>query len=196
MQIKERFSDIMKIIDDNILNNIQIKQDCRKILDKTVSNVVEYLKAHHLKIASAESCSGGLISSAITSVPGASAVFDVGLCTYSAEMKIKLLGIDPEIIKKYGVVSYETAAAMAEGLARLSGADICVSTTGIAGPLGALDNDPVGTVYSGFYYNFHTYAIRLPLYKYNLKKRDEIRENAVLCVLCTAYSILNEGGIV
>ena len=119
-------------------------------LDKMVTSVVELLRRKGLTISSAESCTGGLLSELITSVPGASEVFEIGLCTYSVKMKNKMLGVPLEIIEEYGVVSCETARAMTEGLKKVSGADVCVSGTGIAGPCGGTPDVPVGTVCYGF----------------------------------------------
>lgn len=99
-----------------------------------------------MKIATAESCTGGGIAKAITSVPGASDTFVGGLVAYSSEVKVKALGVDGSVIEKYGVVSEEVAAAMAEAACRLFCADIGISTTGIAGPGGGTDAHPVGTV--------------------------------------------------
>ena len=96
-------------------------------LDKTVSDVVKLLKQRNWKIASAESCTGGFVSQMITSVSGASSVFELGLCTYSDRMKHNLLGVPEEILQKYGAVSPQTAEAMVRGLHKKSGADVCIS---------------------------------------------------------------------
>ncbi|MCM1007661.1 MAG: CinA family protein [Ruminococcus flavefaciens] len=119
-------------------------------LDKTVTNVVELLKQNGLTVSAAESCTGGLISELITSVAGASSVFELGLCTYSEKIKNEFLGVPEDEIKKYGVVSSQVALSMVKGLKSRSGADICVSVTGIAGPDGGTKETPVGTVYIGF----------------------------------------------
>lgn len=98
--------------------------------------VVELLKENGLKIATAESCTAGYIPKRITDIAGASSVFEFGAVTYSNEMKINVLGVNPETIEKYSVYSEETAKEMASGIRRLSGADIGLSVTGIAGPDG------------------------------------------------------------
>ncbi len=110
---------------------------------------VELLTKKHLKAASAESCTGGLISAMITDVPGASSVFECGVCSYSNEIKISVLGVERETIEKYTELSFRTAEEMALGVLRLSGADIAVSTTGVAGPSGGTEENPVGTVFVG-----------------------------------------------
>jgi PncC family amidohydrolase len=103
-------------------------------IDKTAGNVVQLLVGKGKKIACAESCTGGLISAAITSVSGSSAVMDMSICTYAISAKERFIGVPAAIIDKYGVVSAETAAAMAEGVRKTAGSDIGISVTGIAGP--------------------------------------------------------------
>ena len=111
--------------------------------------LVEKLKAAHKTVAFAESCTGGLIAKRITDVSGASEVFGFGFVTYANEAKMKLLGVSPETLEKHGAVSPETAREMALGAKRVSGADIAVSVTGIAGPTGGTPEKPVGLVYMG-----------------------------------------------
>lgn len=101
------------------------------------------------RVATAESCTGGMISAAITSVSGASGVFDCGVCSYANFIKHKVVGVREETLNTYGAVSDRTAAEMARGVRLLSGADIGISTTGIAGPLGGTPYKPVGLVYIG-----------------------------------------------
>ena len=129
-------------------------------LDKASELVVQLLKERGLTLATAESCTGGLISAEITSVSGSSEVFGFGVCTYANEAKMKLLGVKAETLDSVGAVSEETAVQMAEGVRKLSGADISVSVTGIAGPTGGTPDKPVGTVYIGFSSAEHTYAVR------------------------------------
>ncbi len=107
------------------------------------------LSAARLRIATAESCTGGLLASLITDVPGASEYFERGVVTYSNDAKMQMLGVSPETLRAHGAVSRETAMAMAEGVRALSGADIGVALTGIAGPSGATDDKPVGTLHIG-----------------------------------------------
>mgnify|MGYP004468881211 CR=1 FL=1 len=109
--------------------------------------VVKTFSERGLTLASAESCTGGLISKRITDIPGSSAMFGYGVCTYANEAKEKILGVKHETLEKYGAVSEATAREMAEGLLRLSGADVAVCTTGLAGPGGGSDEKPVGLVY-------------------------------------------------
>ena len=109
---------------------------------------VRLLKQKGLKAATAESCTGGLVSERITQVSGASKVFECGICTYSNQMKVSILGVKCETLQKYGAISKETAAEMAAGIRRVSGADIGVSVTGNAGP-SASEGKDVGLVYVG-----------------------------------------------
>ena len=102
-----------------------------------------------IKISVAESCTGGLLASTITSISGASKIFDLGLVTYSNQAKIKILGVNKNIIRKYGAVSHECCYAMVKSLSKISKADINVSITGIAGPKGSTKLKPVGLVYIG-----------------------------------------------
>ncbi len=111
-----------------------------------------------LKIAVAESCTGGLIADRITNVPGSSKYFERGIVAYSNEAKIQILGVPEELIKNYGAVSREVAEAMAEGVRKISGADIGISTTGIAGPTGATPTKPVGLVWIGYSDKNETFA--------------------------------------
>ncbi|MBQ9679787.1 MAG: CinA family protein [Ruminococcus sp.] len=111
--------------------------------------LVDALTKKKKRIATAESCTGGMISAAITSVSGASGVFDCGVCSYANHIKHKVIGVRDETLSTYGAVSDKTAAEMARGVRLLAGADIGISTTGIAGPLGGTPYKPVGLVYIG-----------------------------------------------
>lgn len=112
-----------------------------------VKVVVDLLKARGLSLSSAESCTGGMFAAAMTDVPGASEVFDRSLVTYSNDAKMQELGVSSETLEQFGAVSEETAREMAEGVRRVSGSDIGVSVTGIAGPGGGTEEKPVGTVW-------------------------------------------------
>lgn len=108
---------------------------------------VELLKSKKLKLATAESCTGGLIAKRITDVSGSSEVFEGGVVCYSNRFKENVLGVSPETLKKYGAVSRETAREMVRGVLSLTKADIAVAVTGIAGPSSDDTNKPVGLVY-------------------------------------------------
>ena len=106
-------------------------------------------RARGLRIATAESCTGGLVAGALTAIAGSSDVFDRGFVTYSNEAKAEMLGVDPRLIETHGAVSPETAEAMAKGALAHARADIVVAVTGIAGPGGGSAQKPVGLVYFG-----------------------------------------------
>ena len=114
-----------------------------------MKTLIKLLNKKKLKISLAESCTGGLLASSITSISGASKVFSLGLVTYSNKAKIKILKVNKNIIKKYGAVSHECCSAMVKNLSRISKANINVSITGIAGPKGGTKQKPVGLVYIG-----------------------------------------------
>ena len=111
--------------------------------------LVKKLIKKNLKISFAESCTGGLLANSITSISGASKIFNIGLITYSNQAKIKFLKVNKNIIKKYGAVSHECCLAMVNNLSKISKANINVSITGIAGPKGGSKQKPVGLVYIG-----------------------------------------------
>ena len=138
------------------------------------------------KVATAESCTGGMISQKITSVSGASAVFDCGVCSYANFIKHKVLSVREETLSTYGAVSEKTAMEMARGVRLLSGADIGVSTTGIAGPLGGTKYKPVGLVYIGVSTESGLAYRKLELWDVS-KDRERIRELACAAALYYAY---------
>ena len=111
--------------------------------------IVSLLKKKKLKLTVAESCTGGMLSSAITSVSGSSKVFSMGLVTYSNQAKTNILKIPKHIIKKNGAVSVQSCLAMVNNLSKISKSKVCISTTGIAGPKGGSKKKPVGLVYIG-----------------------------------------------
>ena len=114
-----------------------------------MKSLVKILTKKKLKLSVAESCTGGLLASSITSISGASKIFNLGLVTYSNKAKIKVLKINKNIIKKYGAVSHECCLAMVNNLSKISKTNISVSITGIAGPGGGTKQKPVGLVYIG-----------------------------------------------
>jgi len=133
--------------------------------------IIENLIKKNIKIATAESCTGGLLAKTITDIPGSSAIFDVGLITYSNQSKIKLLDVNPETLEKHGAVSEQVAIEMANGLKKITDCDIAISITGIAGPTGATKNKPIGLVYI---------AINDKIHKCNFQgNRQEIRQQTI-----------------
>lgn len=156
--------------------------------EKLEKVLVEFLLENGLTLSVAESCTGGMISSKIVDVPGASRVFYEGVVTYSNGAKIERLSVPEETLRTYGAVSEETAKDMAYGLLN-ENVDIAVSTTGIAGPDGGTDEKPVGLVYIGIAYkNADVLA-----YKCNFSgKRNEIRSSATNAALYLCYNYLQK----
>ena len=118
-----------------------------KGLRETASRVLEVFRANGLKLATAESCTGGLVAAALTEIAGSSDVVDRGFVTYSNEAKQAMLGVPAATLKRYGAVSAQTAAAMAAGALKNSLADVTVAITGVAGPGGGTKQKPVGLVH-------------------------------------------------
>jgi len=114
-----------------------------------MKSLIKLLIRKKIKISVVESCTGGLLASAITSISGASKIFSLGLVTYSNQAKIKILKVNKNIIKRFGAVSYECCYAMVNNLSKISKNNINVSITGIAGPRGGTKKKPVGLVYIG-----------------------------------------------
>ena len=111
--------------------------------------IISLIKRKKMKLAIAESCTGGMMSSTITSVNGSSKVFTMGLVTYSNQAKTSILKVPQKIIKKYGSVSVQCCLAMVNNLSKISKSKVCVSITGIAGPKGGSKQKPIGLVYIG-----------------------------------------------
>ena len=131
--------------------------------------LINILKKRKLSISFAESCTGGLMSSSITSISGSSKVFRLGLVTYSNKSKINVLKVPPKIIQKYGAVSMQCCLSMVENLSKISKSNINISITGIAGPKGGTKNKPIGLVFVGFKLNTKIYVK-----KYLFKKKDRV----------------------
>ena len=147
---------------------------------KLSQNIVRLLTKKRLKISFAESCTGGLLSSAITSVNNSSKVFTIGLVTYSNQSKIDILKVSKNIIKKHGAVSYDVCFFMVKNLNKISKTDISVSITGIAGPKGGTKKKPVGLVFIGIKKGNKT-VVRKYLFKN--KKRISIQRTTVMKAL-------------
>ena len=141
-----------------------------------IKNIIQRLIKKKLSISVAESCTGGMLSSSITSISGASKIFNIGLVTYSNLAKIKLLKVSSSNIKRYGAVSEICCLKMVEGLSKLSKSKINISITGIAGPKGGSKNKPVGLVYIGIKKGK---KISINKYLFKNKNRENIRKNSV-----------------
>lgn len=149
----------------------------KKISIETI--VSEMLIEKNLTISIAESCTGGLVSSTLINYPGISSVFIEGCITYSNESKINRLGVNQEVLKKYGAVSKEIAKEMAEGIAKNFNTNVAISTTGIAGPGGGTSEKPVGLVYIGIYINGKTTVKKYLLNGNRQEIRSMATENAI-----------------
>jgi len=141
-----------------------------------IKNIIQRLIKKKLSISVAESCTGGMLSSRITSISGASKIFNIGLVTYSNLAKIKLLKVSSSNIKRYGAVSEKCCLKMVKGLSKLSKSKINISITGIAGPKGGSKNKPVGLVYIGIKKGK---KISINKYLFKNKNRENIRKNSV-----------------
>ena len=145
-----------------------MKYICKKIINK--------LSKKKIKIAFAESCTGGMLSSLITSVDGSSKVFNLGLVTYSNESKIKVLKVPKKIIKKYGSVSEQVCKAMVKNVSKIGKTSMSISVTGIAGPSGGTRKKPVGLVYVGIKKGN---IINIKKYLFKNKGRTYIQKSSV-----------------
>ena len=141
-----------------------------------MKSLIKLLIKKKIKISVAESCTGGLLASTITSISGASKIFNLGLVTYSNQAKVKFLKVNKNIIKKYGAVSYECCLAMVNNLSKISKANINVSITGIAGPNGGSKQKPVGLVYIGVKNDTKTQIYK---FLFKSKKRSSIQKATV-----------------
>lgn len=169
------------------INYSMIKTDDTVGLDFTAGKLVALLTEKKLKIATAESCTGGLVADAIISVPGASLVFDAGVISYANRIKESVLGVRAQTLANFGAVSPQCAAEMAEGIRERMGADVGISTTGIAGPGGGTPDKPVGLVYVGVAKQNKITVFHLQL----SGNRREIREKTVkIAVSCAISEIL------
>lgn len=145
--------------------------------------LVGKLAKQHKTISVAESCTGGALANCITNVSGSSKVFLGGVVAYSNQLKEKLLGVDPAIIRKHGAVSKECVVAMVKGLYRLTRADICVAITGIAGPTGRTKKKPVGTVFVTYLMNGRVEIEKYVIRKERKKFKDEVCRKVIIKLL-------------
>ena len=176
--------------------------DNTEILNSKAAALVELCKEKGVSVGFAESLTGGMISSSVVNIPGASAVFKGSVVSYTNEIKERVLGVkervlgvSEDIISSNTEVSGECAEAMAIGAARVLGVELVISVTGIAGPTGELPGKPVGTVYMGYYYEGPDFfgeltgSVRLNL----TGDRDAIRTGTVLAALDLASKLVKEG---
>ncbi len=153
--------------------------------------IVKLCTERGLMISTAESCTGGLISAAITSVPGSSAVIELGICSYSNRIKNLVLGVSENTLREYSEYSQKCAEEMALGAARAAGADCAVSTSGVAGPSGGTAENPVGTVYIAACYGDKIISKR---FVFENRGRNFIRQCACDAALDMLFNILTKEG--
>jgi len=148
-------------------------------VEDLVVKISNILRQKNLKIATAESCTGGLIANIITNMSGSSDFFERGVVTYSNESKMELLDVPQDLLIKYGAVSKQVAKAMAKGIRKNSKVDIGISTTGIAGPAGATKTKPVGLVFIGISTKDFTKAEKFTFSKNRIGNKEEACKSAL-----------------
>jgi len=151
---------------------------------------VNLLKTNKLKITTAESCTGGLISKMITDVSGSSEVFDCGIVSYSNDIKMSVLGVKDDTLALYGAVSEQTVREMSEGALRMSGADISVAVSGIAGPLSDSTDKPVGLIFIAVNYN-NKITVKKLNNQFDVNIRENNRNSAANEALKLVCDVLN-----
>lgn len=149
------------------------------LISRAVAELGENLRVNKNFLATAESCTGGLLASTLTDCPGSSEWFAGSVVAYSNEVKAKLLGVKPELLEKHGAVSEQVVLAMAEGVLKSVGADVSVAISGIAGPTGGTATKPVGTVYMAWAWPSGS---RARLYNFS-GDRATIKEQAVMTAI-------------
>lgn len=160
-------------------------------IKQLAEKIVAYCTENKLQLSTAESCTGGMISAAITSVPGSSAVIELGVCSYSNRIKHEMLRVSRSTLKEYTEYSLKCAEEMAQGAAKLSGADCAVATSGVAGPSGGTPENPVGTVYIAACYHRKTVSQK---FRFENRGRNYIREQACSAALGMLLDILIKEG--
>ena len=170
------------------MKNMNLELKGNNIIDdnELPKRVVKLLMEKNMTLSSAESCTGGLFSQEVTNISGASQIYDRGIVTYSNNAKMEELGVKAETLAAFGAVSKETAYEMAEGVREVSGTDIGVSVTGIAGPTGATKDKPVGLVYIGISTKDSTNVRELRLEG----DRTQNRQNSMRNMFDIIYEIL------
>jgi nicotinamide-nucleotide amidase len=165
-----------------------------KTIDTTAEGVVKYMVKSGKSLCTAESCTGGMVSEKITSVAGASKMFLGGVCSYTEQIKQKILGVKKDTLDRYTVYSPQVASEMSRGALELFGADVAVGITGIAGPSGGTAQQPVGTVYIGFDICGRQF-VKLPkLWELHDTSRENIRRSAAAFAFETIYKEISNGG--
>lgn len=171
----------IKVVEEKIRERVgdYIYSDEDLSLEEVIGKI---LTERNLRIAVAESCTGGLICNRITNIPGSSNYFERGIVSYSNESKIQILGVNPETIKTYGAVSEQTAIEMARGVRKISNADIGISTTGIMGPTGATETKPIGLVFIGYADNEREFAKQFNFADNRVRNKERTSQAALALI--------------
>ena len=162
--------------------------------EEVAADVLRILAQNGKTLATAESCTGGLVGKLLTDIPGSSAVYMGGVISYTNGVKQRLLGVSEETLRAYTAVSRQTATEMAKGAREAVCADVGVSVTGLAGPGGGTPEQPVGTVYVGFAFGSTEWVSGLRLWEWDAINRNSIRRHTALCAFGIAEHILAEVG--
>lgn len=188
--VQKNYKEVANMLDSDVLEYIIKERPFKEQKNmKIEEKVYILLKKYNLKICAAESCTGGLLSGRLVNVSGASEILDMGFVTYSNEAKVELLGVKEATLKRYGAVSEQTAAEMAEGARLRARANIGLATSGIAGPTGGTKDKPVGMVCFGISVNGEIYSYT-NIFK-NIS-RQYIRNSSVNFILKKLLEILNK----
>lgn len=171
----------IKVVEEKIRERVgdYIYSDEDLSLEEVIGKI---LTERNLRIAVAESCTGGLICNRITNIPGSSNYFERGIVSYSNESKIQILGVNPETIKTYGAVSEQTAIEMARGVRKISNADIGISTTGIMGPTGATETKPIGLVFIGYADNEREFSKQFDFADNRVRNKERTSQAALALI--------------
>ena len=180
---KEIFMIAAKFMCKTVRNEVEVLKDFAKgdkavteSLDNAAKGVVSYLMTKSITLSTAESCTGGLVSEAVTSVAGASKIYLGGVCSYTEQMKMLVLGVKEKTLKEHTVYSPQVASEMSLGVMRLTGSDASIGITGLAGPDGGTEEKPVGTVYVSVRFGETETVKDLALYReYENPDRRKIR---------------------
>lgn len=159
-------------------------------MQEAAERVIELCRARNYTLATAESCTGGLVAVTLTDIPGSSDVFDRGIITYSNEAKHKLLGVPTALLKEYGAVSAPVAKAMAQGVIAATDTQVGLSVTGVAGPGGGTDEKPVGLVFIGSAIAGGEHHVREC--RFGNLGRSEVRRRSVIAVFALVEELLRK----
>jgi PncC family amidohydrolase len=181
----------------SLMNFAEDNKVVTETIDIVTECVVKYMLENSVTMSTAESCTGGMVAAAVTSVSGSSGMFNGGVCTYTEEMKMKLLGVKKQTLEQFTVYSEEVASEMSRGAQEMFGTDCAVGITGLAGPTGGTAEKPVGTVYVSARYKDNEIVRELRLFEeYEKLDRGMIRRLTTLktmqmvCEVCgIPYSV-------